>query len=288
MQNELTFLSEAAGTLLAADDPQGFLQTLWRPLSTLVKLDVSLYYTPSEDGTHLILSASQGVAEDTQRAIVRLALGQAVCGTVAERREPMAISDVQRRTDETTAMIRQLGLTAYVCHPLMARGELLGTISFGTRREETFSEEALAVMEIVSHYVAAAVERRRGEKTLAMRAKQWHALAESMPHFVWTCLPDGQCDYLSRQWVDYTGVGAPEQLGYGWLKQVHPDDRDALLDQWRQAVASKQVLDTEFRIRGADGQYRWFKTRATPSLDEAGNVTRWYGSNTDIQDLKQA
>jgi PAS domain S-box-containing protein len=288
MQNELTFLSEAAGALLTADDPRAFLETLCRPLSTLVKLDVYVYYTLSEDGTHLILSASHGVPENSQPTISRLELGQAVCGTVAERRASMAISDVQQRTDMTTAMIRQLGLTAYVCHPLIAQGELLGTVSFGTRRNSAFTEEALVVMEIVSHYLAAAVERRRGEKTLAMRAKQWHALAESMPLFVWTCLPDGRCDYLSRQWVEYTGEGAPEQLGYGWLKHVHPEDRDSLLDQWRQAVARKQVLDTEFRIRGADGQYRWFKTRATPSLDEAGDITRWYGSNTDIQDLKQA
>ncbi len=288
MQNELTFLSEAAGALLTADDPRAFLESLCRPLSTLVKLDVAVYYTLSEDGTHLVLSASHGVPEDTQRAIGRLELGEAVCGTVAERRASMVVPDVQQRTDNTTAMIRQLGMTAYVCHPLMARGELLGTVSFGTRRDSAFTEEALAVMEIVSHYVAAALERRRGEKTLAMRAKQWHALAESMPHFVWTCLPDGRCDYLSRQWVEYTGEGAPEQLGYGWLKHVHPEDRDSLLDLWRQAVANKQVLDTEFRIRGADGQYRWFKTRATPSLDEAGEITRWYGSNTDIQDLKQA
>ena len=60
------------------------------------------------------------------------------------------------------------------------------------------------------------------------------------------------------------------------------------MDQWGEAVSRRQVLDTEIRIQRADGQYRWFKTRATPSLDETGRVTRWYGSNTDIEDLKQA
>src|SRR5215210_4917344 len=143
MQNELTFLSKAAGALLTADDPRALLETICPPLSTLVKLDVYVYYTLSEDGTHLILSASHGLPEDTQTAIGRLTLGEAVCGTVAERRASMVISNVQQRTDMTTAMIRQLGLTAYVCHPLMARGELLGTVSFGTRRDSAFTDEAL-------------------------------------------------------------------------------------------------------------------------------------------------
>ena len=110
-----------------------------------------------------------------------------------------------------------------------------------------------------------------------------------MPHLVWTCLPDGRCDYLSRQWVEYTGEPwQAQQLDHAWLKHVHAEDRDPLMDQWGEAVTRQQVLDTEIRIERADGQYRWFKGRAMLSLDETGRVTRWYGSNTDIEDLKQA
>ena len=87
----------------------------------------------------------------------------------------------------------------------MARGQLLGTLSFGSREHHALPEDTLPLLGIVSHYMAAAIERQRGADTLVTRAKQWHALAESVPHLVWTCLPDGRCDYLSRQSVKYTG-----------------------------------------------------------------------------------
>src|SRR5215207_8822121 len=110
MQHELTFLSDAAETLLLADDPQTFLETVFKKLSAIVPLDVYLLYIMSEDGTHLLLSASRGVPDAQRAEIAQLALGQAVCGVVAERRKPVMISDVQERSDETTAVVRQLGL----------------------------------------------------------------------------------------------------------------------------------------------------------------------------------
>ena len=133
MQHELTFLSDAAETLRLADDPRTFLETVFKKLSAIVRLDVYLLYIMSEDGTHLLLCASEGLSDAQRANTAQLALGQAICGVVAERRTPMIISDVQARSDETMAVIRQLGLRAYVCYPLMARGQLLGTLSFGSR-----------------------------------------------------------------------------------------------------------------------------------------------------------
>lgn len=118
--------------------------------------------------------------------------------------------------------------------------------------------------------------------------EQWRLLAEAMPVLVWTCTPTGESDYLSAQWVSYTGIPAEDQLGDRWLEQVHPDDRPPLFDAWKRTVASQQIFDGELRIRRHDGQYRWFKTRAVPIRDDNGQIIKWYGSNTDIHDLKQA
>jgi PAS domain S-box-containing protein len=109
-----------------------------------------------------------------------------------------------------------------------------------------------------------------------------------MPQLVWSCEPDGSCDFLSRQWIEFTGVPEILHLGYGWLNAVHPDDRAELQTAWQAAVDGNANFDTEFRIRRHDGVYRWFKTRAEPVRDEDGDVVKWYGSNTDIEDLKQA
>lgn len=111
-------------------------------------------------------------------------------------------------------------------------------------------------------------------------------LAELVPNLVWTCRGDGPCDYLSPQWVAYTGRPAQEQLGYAWLDAIHQDDRQRTIDSWTSAVASRSELDVEFRIRRFDGEYRWFATRAVPEVGADGQIVRWYGTNTDIQDRR--
>ncbi len=116
---------------------------------------------------------------------------------------------------------------------------------------------------------------------------RFRTLAESIPLLVWACGPEGECDYLSRQWAEYTGIPAAEQLGDKWLAAVHPDDRERTRALWKDAVAVGRLFDVEFRLRGSDGVYRWFKTRALPHRDPAGNIIRWFGTNTDISELKE-
>ena len=113
-------------------------------------------------------------------------------------------------------------------------------------------------------------------------------IADSLPQLVWTCTADGQCDYLSRQWVQYTGISARDQLKFGWINQVHPDDQERVISLWNQNAAAGANLDVEFRIRRFDGVYRWFKTRAVAVRDADNKIDHWFGSNTDIDDLKQA
>src|SRR5262249_5071944 len=98
----------------------------------------------------------------------------------------------------------------------------------------------------------------------------------------------GACDYLSRQWVDYTGVQETAQLGYGWLEQVHSEDRERVRAEWTAAIKSNTTFNTELRIRSKDGLFRWFKTRSVPIHDEEGRVVKWYGTHTDVDDLNRA
>jgi PAS domain S-box-containing protein len=143
----------------------------------------------------------------------------------------------------------------------------------------------------------AELERRVAERTgdlnertrdLEESQRHYQALAESLPHLVWTCRPDGYCDFLSRQWVEYTGRSAEQQLGYGWAEALHPDDRDRARDEWAKATERGDRFDSEFRIRRADGRYRWFKTRGLPLRNASGEIVKWFGSNTDFDDYKRA
>lgn len=117
---------------------------------------------------------------------------------------------------------------------------------------------------------------------------RFRALIASMPQLLWSTRGDGACDYLSVQWVEYTGIPAEEQLGYAWLEQLHPDDRAATAAGWAAAVERKGLADLDFRIRRHDGVYRWFKTRGVPEIAPDGTILRWYGTNTDVQDLRDS
>lgn len=128
-------------------------------------------------------------------------------------------------------------------------------------------------------------EKSRQDKlhNLEENEKRWRDMADSLPQLVWTCDKNGNCDYLSTRWEQYTGISSAQQLGERWLAQVHPDDKTQLSKKWKYAIEEHKVFAAEFRIRRFDGEYRWFDTRATPVVDTNGKVLRWVGSNTDIQ-----
>jgi len=142
--------------------------------------------------------------------------------------------------------------------------------------------------EYFSGFVRDISARRASEAELRASEARLRMLAESLPNLVWTCRADGWCDFLSRQWIQYTGRPEQEQLGTGWAEQLHPDDRPHVQREWAAAVLHKTAFDMEFRIRRHDGVYRWFKTRGIPLLDSHGKVVKWFGSNTDIEDSKFA
>lgn len=126
------------------------------------------------------------------------------------------------------------------------------------------------------------------EIALQEQASEVRQVVESLPSLVWGGRPDGGCDYLSRQWIEYTGIPDSRQLQYGWLEQLHPEDQERVRKEWVAAVKAGHPLESEFRIRSKAGQYRWFKSRAVPIRDSHGGILKWYGTSTDIDDVKRA
>ena len=131
-------------------------------------------------------------------------------------------------------------------------------------------------------------ERKRAEEALLKSEAEFRALAESMPQMVWVTRPDGCSIFFSQQWMDYTGLTLEESLGHGWNKPFHPDDQQRTWDAWAHATKTIGTYSVEVRLRRADGVYRWWLTRGVPQRDDAGNVLKWFGTCTDIHDLKIA
>jgi two-component system CheB/CheR fusion protein len=125
------------------------------------------------------------------------------------------------------------------------------------------------------------------EASLRDQASQFRQMAESLPTLVWGCRPDGACDYVNRRWVDYTGAPQTKHLGYGWLEYVHPEDRDRVRYTWQVAVQDGSDFESEFRLEDGGGGFRWFKGRAVAIRDEHNSIMKWYGTSTDVDDLKR-
>ncbi|HMB26897.1 MAG TPA: ATP-binding protein [Blastocatellia bacterium] len=111
---------------------------------------------------------------------------------------------------------------------------------------------------------------------------------DTIPGLVWSALPDGSAEFLNQRWLDYTGLSLKEGLDWGGKVAVHPDDLARFMDEWRAALAEGKPLETEARLRRADGEYRWLLIRAVPLRDETGKIVKWYGTSTDVEDLKRA
>jgi PAS domain S-box-containing protein len=124
-------------------------------------------------------------------------------------------------------------------------------------------------------------ELRRSEKEL-------RDVIDTIPAIVWSALPDGSNAYVNRRFIEYSGMSAERSAGSGWRGAIHPDDLERQVGKWMEAVATGKPLENEVRFRRSDGQYRWHLDRGVPLRDEAGNIVKWYGVVTDIEDRKRA
>ncbi|WP_454716689.1 PAS domain-containing sensor histidine kinase [Caulobacter segnis] len=126
------------------------------------------------------------------------------------------------------------------------------------------------------------------DQALAQNEWRLHLTINTIPAMAWSTTPDGLIDFCNQNFVDYVGWPAEEISGQGFWPIFHPDDTDHLLASWQEIMATKRPRDVEGRIRRADGEYRWFVLRQNPLFDADGNVIKWYGAGTDIEDRKRA
>jgi PAS domain S-box-containing protein len=132
------------------------------------------------------------------------------------------------------------------------------------------------------------VDLRRAVDALKESEARFRVLADSMPQMVWSTLPDGFHDYYNARWYEFTGAPAGSTDGESWNGMFHPEDQERAWAAWRHSLETGDLYEIEYRLRRADGVYRWTLGRAAPIRNEAGEITRWFGTCTDIEDLKRA
>jgi PAS domain S-box-containing protein len=131
-------------------------------------------------------------------------------------------------------------------------------------------------------------DRKQAELALQESESRFRTLADNIAQLAWMTDSNGWIFWYNQRWFDYTGTTLAEMQGWGWQKVHHPDHIDRVVEHWSHSLKMGQSWEDTFPLRGKDGNYRWFLSRAIPIRDEAGNVVRWFGTNTDISDRKQA
>ena len=123
---------------------------------------------------------------------------------------------------------------------------------------------------------------------LRAQEEKFREAIESIPAIAFVCRPDGYRSFVNKGWVEYTGLTTEQSSGSRWQAAIHAEDLDRVVARWRASLASGDPLEYETRLRRADGEYRWFMTRAVPLRDKHGKIVKWYGTATDIEDRKRA
>jgi PAS domain S-box-containing protein len=130
-------------------------------------------------------------------------------------------------------------------------------------------------------------ERKRAEEAVKQAEDRIRLIIETIPTMAWSLRPDGVLDFLNQRWLDYTGLSLEEAIEEP-TRTVHPEDLPRVMEKWEAAKATSEAYEDEMRLRRADGEYRWFLIRIVPLRNDQGNVVKWYGASTDIEDRKQA
>jgi PAS domain S-box-containing protein len=130
--------------------------------------------------------------------------------------------------------------------------------------------------------------RNSTDKASQEATNDYRSLAETIPQIVWTARPDGWLDYFNQRWFGYTGLTLEQSEGQGWAAILHPDDVPMCKDAWNNSLQLGQPYEVEARLkRASDGLYRWHLVRAVPLRDPAGNIFKWFGTSTDVDEKKR-
>lgn len=127
---------------------------------------------------------------------------------------------------------------------------------------------------------------KKAEGDLRRSEEQFHAFANSLPELCWMARGDGHIFWYNDRWYEYTGATPQQMEGWGWQSVHDPEILPSVMERWKSSISNGTPFEMQFPLRGADGAFRWFLTRIRPIYDDAGNVIRWYGTNTNIDEQR--
>lgn len=245
----------------------------------------------------LSFAAAPSIPEDYKAGIdpfLRIAPAMGSCGIAAFLRKPVYTQDTATDPlwkDCGDIAVRN-GLRAIWSTPILSDDNaVLGTFAMYYGEPRLPSPEHIQLIDMATQMARVAIEAKGKEEKIQGLSRQnedrLRLVIDTIPIMAWSVRPDGVVDFLNQRWLDYTGLSL-ERYVQDPTGPIHPEDIPRVLEKWRPGMAVGEPYEDEMRLRRADGEYRWFLVRTVPLRDEQGNIVKWYGTSTDIEDRKRA
>jgi formate hydrogenlyase transcriptional activator len=221
------------------------------------------------------------------------------CAMAAYLNEQVIAADLTTETrwaaDKWCPMALAHGVRACWSTPISSSaGNVLGAFAIYYPEPRIPTPLDQAIIAQFTHIASITVERQRSQEALTSALDEIRTsetklrqVIDTIPTLAWCNLADGPNEFLNKRWHEYTGLSPEESHGWGWQVAFHPEDLPLLMEKWRELLVSREPGEIEARLRRHDGVFRWFLIRVEPLRDQTGKVIRWYGTSTDIQELKQ-
>ncbi|MDQ3138081.1 MAG: PAS domain S-box protein [Gemmatimonadota bacterium] len=193
-----------------------------------------------------------------------------------------------RSAEHYAGTYEPLGVRAHVIVPLLREGHWTSNLVVASDRPRQWEGREVGLLETVAERTWNAVERLRLDAGLRESEARFRGLAESMSQFAWIADGTGWIFWYNQRWFEYTGTTLEQMQGWGWKQVHHPEHVDRVVDRVQRSWETGEPWEDTFPLRGRDGNYRWFLSRALPVRDAAGDVVRWFGTNTDVTELRTA
>ena len=222
-----------------------------------------------------------------------VAKGSAVCGTALERHERVIVEDVAHSSiftgnEAAREAVLAAGARAVQSTPLISRsGQLLGVLSTHYFKPQQPDASDLRRLDLLSRLAADVIERTSNHESLRISEERFRELADNISQFAWMTDATGSIFWYNQRWYDYTGTTLDEMQGWGWQKVLHPDHVDRVVERFRQAIQHEELWEDTFPLRRANGEWRWFLSRALPIRNPLGVIERWFGTNTDVTEQRE-
>jgi PAS domain S-box-containing protein len=244
---------------------------------------------PAEASSCVLSAWAASAASAVSRGFALDDLGPLLASALRAGRS-VAVRDAAAddRIGGARAAYEAIGARALVNAPLVKDGRLVGILFALNAAPRVWTPGEVGLIEEVAERTWSALEQVKAAAALRRSEARFEAIVDSVDQMIWSADPRGRHDYYNRRWYDFTGLPQGSMSNKVWRGLVHPDDHEAVRAAWVASLADGSPYRVEYRLRDAAGEYRWVLARAQAVRDEAGAVTRWFGTCTVIQELVEA